>query len=96
MGAIAAACADKVVVTSDNPRTESPDAIIDDILASGISPTIVNRDRAAAIAEAIALAASQDTIVIAGKGHENYQIVGTTKIYFSDQEEARKGLAARI
>jgi UDP-N-acetylmuramoyl-L-alanyl-D-glutamate--2,6-diaminopimelate ligase len=95
MGRIAATCADKVVVTSDNPRTEDPQAILDDILASGITPAVVDVDRASAISQAIATAAPHDTIVIAGKGHENYQIVGTTKIHFSDQEEASKGLAAR-
>jgi len=95
MGRIAAACADKVVVTSDNPRTEDPQTILNDILASGITPEVVDVDRASAISRAITTAAPHDTIVIAGKGHENYQILGTTKIHFSDQEEALRGLAAR-
>ncbi|MEY4669289.1 MAG: UDP-N-acetylmuramoyl-L-alanyl-D-glutamate--2,6-diaminopimelate ligase [Pseudomonadota bacterium] len=95
MGRIAALCADTVVVTSDNPRTEDPRAIIEDILASGIAPAVVTVDRASAISEAIMRAAPDDTIVIAGKGHENYQILGTTKVHFSDQEEALKALSSR-
>jgi UDP-N-acetylmuramyl-tripeptide synthetase len=95
MGRIAAACADKVVVTSDNPRTEDPQAVLDDILSSGISPIFADVDRAAAIARAIATAAPQDTIVIAGKGHENYQVLGTRTVYFSDQEEALQALKSR-
>ena len=96
MGRIAAACADKVVVTSDNPRTEDPQGILDDILASGIAPAVVDVDRASAISRAITTAAPHDTIVIAGKGHENYQILGATKIHFSDQEEALRALSARV
>ena len=95
MGRIAAACADRVVVTSDNPRTEDPQAIIDDILTSEISPALVDVDRGAAIARVVSEARDDDTIVIAGKGHENYQILGTTRIHFSDQDEARKALAGR-
>jgi UDP-N-acetylmuramoyl-L-alanyl-D-glutamate--2,6-diaminopimelate ligase len=95
MGRIAAAASDRVVVTSDNPRTEDPQAIIDDILASGISPSFVIPDRAGAILHAITEAAPNDTVVIAGKGHENYQIVGTTKVHFSDQEEAVRALHRR-
>jgi UDP-N-acetylmuramoyl-L-alanyl-D-glutamate--2,6-diaminopimelate ligase len=95
MGMIAAAHSDRVVVTSDNPRTEDPRAIIDDILTSGITPFYVEPDRAAAIRYAILEAASNDTVVIAGKGHENYQILGTTKVHFSDQEESLRALALR-
>jgi UDP-N-acetylmuramoyl-L-alanyl-D-glutamate--2,6-diaminopimelate ligase len=95
MAKIAAACADKVVVTSDNPRTEDPQAIINDILESGITPAIVDIDRGSAIERVAHEAAPDDTIVIAGKGHENYQILGTSRIHFSDQEEARKALTAR-
>jgi UDP-N-acetylmuramoyl-L-alanyl-D-glutamate--2,6-diaminopimelate ligase len=96
MGRVAANFADKVVVTSDNPRTEDPQAILKDILACGITPAMVNVDRAFAIGEAIAEAGNDDTVVIAGKGHENYQIIGNTKIPFSDQEEARRALSLRI
>jgi len=95
MGRVAALCADKVVVTSDNPRTEDPQAILDDILTSGISAAMVTVDRASSIAQAIAEARNDDTVVIAGKGHESYQIIGTRKRYFSDQEEARRALDLR-
>ena len=95
MATIAADHADHVVVTSDNPRTEDPDAIINDILACSITPTIVERDREKAILQAIESADEKDTVVIAGKGHEDYQIIGATKIYFSDQEVAQRGLARR-
>lgn len=91
MGGIAARLADLTVVTSDNPRTENPQAILDGIVA-GIS----DRDRARVIAdrrEAIALglkaAQAGDCVLIAGKGHEDYQILGTTKHPFSDQGEVR-------
>jgi UDP-N-acetylmuramoyl-L-alanyl-D-glutamate--2,6-diaminopimelate ligase len=95
MARIAAACADKVVVTSDNPRTEDAQTIINDILGSGINPAIVDIDRGSAIARVVREASPDDTIVIAGKGHENYQILGTTRIHFSDQEEACKALTGR-
>jgi UDP-N-acetylmuramoyl-L-alanyl-D-glutamate--2,6-diaminopimelate ligase len=95
MGRVAATFADRVVVTSDNPRNEDPQAILDDILTSGITPAMVQVDRASSIAQAIAEARNDDTVVIAGKGHENYQIIGTTKIHFSDQEEAKRALALR-
>ena len=98
MGAIAARLADRVVVTSDNPRTEDPQQILNDVVA-GIPPTatvLVNPDRASAIAEAIAEASPDDLVLIAGKGHEDYQIIGTTKIHFDDREEAEKALRARL
>ncbi len=97
MGAIAARLADRVVVTSDNPRTEDPQRILDDILA-GIpagTPLQVESDRASAIAAAIAEADINDLVLIAGKGHEDYQILGTTKIHFDDREEASRALQAR-
>ena len=97
MGAIAARLADRVVVTSDNPRTEDPQRILDDIL-TGIpagTPLQVESDRASAIAAAIAEADINDLVLIAGKGHEDYQILGTTKIHFDDREEASRALQAR-
>jgi UDP-N-acetylmuramoyl-L-alanyl-D-glutamate--2,6-diaminopimelate ligase len=97
MGEIAARLADRVVVTSDNPRTEDPQRILDDVLA-GIpesSSPVVEVDRAKAIAEAIASATADDLVLIAGKGHEDYQILGTTKIHFDDREEAEKALRLR-
>lgn len=103
MGAIAAAGADLAVVTSDNPRSEDPGAIIAEILA-GLAPAAQARgrrwiqepDRRAAIARALAAAAPGDVVVIAGKGHEDYQIIGQERRRFSDAEEvarAWRGLA---
>ncbi len=88
MGEIARRVADEVVVTSDNPRTEAPEKILEDILASGVKARIVDVDRRAAIGETIRQASLEDTIVIAGKGHEDYQIIGREKLPFSDQEVA--------
>ncbi|MGB5134401.1 MAG: UDP-N-acetylmuramoyl-L-alanyl-D-glutamate--2,6-diaminopimelate ligase, partial [Prochlorococcaceae cyanobacterium] len=97
MGAIAARLADRVVVTSDNPRTENPQRILDDVLAGIPDGTVlqVDVDRAAAIASAIASAGADDLVLIAGKGHEDYQILGTTKVHFDDREEAEKALRLR-
>jgi UDP-N-acetylmuramoyl-L-alanyl-D-glutamate--2,6-diaminopimelate ligase len=97
MGGIAARLSDQAIVTSDNPRTENPDQILKDVIA-GISSdvaAIVNVDRASAIANAIANANPGDGILIAGKGHEDYQIIGTEKIHFDDREEARSALEKR-
>jgi UDP-N-acetylmuramoyl-L-alanyl-D-glutamate--2,6-diaminopimelate ligase len=98
MGKIAAELADRVVVTSDNPRTENPEQILADIMA-GISRqegVTVIADRATAIAEAIAMAQPGDGVLIAGKGHEDYQILGTEKIHFDDREQAREALTAKL
>jgi UDP-N-acetylmuramoyl-L-alanyl-D-glutamate--2,6-diaminopimelate ligase len=98
MGAIAARLADQVVVTSDNPRTEDPARILEDVVAgipAGVTP-VVEGDRAVAIARAIAAAGPEDLVLIAGKGHEDYQILGTTKIHFDDREEAAQALRARL
>jgi UDP-N-acetylmuramoyl-L-alanyl-D-glutamate--2,6-diaminopimelate ligase len=97
MGAIAARLADQVVVTSDNPRTEDPQQILDDVVAGIPAGTRVRveADRATAIASAVAQAATDDLVLIAGKGHEDYQILGTTKIHFDDREEAEKALRQR-
>jgi UDP-N-acetylmuramoyl-L-alanyl-D-glutamate--2,6-diaminopimelate ligase len=97
MGAIAARLADAVVVTSDNPRTEDPQRILDDVLAGIPAGTTleVQVDRASAIAAAIADAGADDLVLIAGKGHEDYQILGTTKVHFDDREEAEKALRRR-
>jgi UDP-N-acetylmuramoyl-L-alanyl-D-glutamate--2,6-diaminopimelate ligase len=98
MAAIAARLADRVVVTSDNPRTEDPQRILDDVVAGIPAGTdlTVEVDRAAAIAAAIAEAGPRDLLLIAGKGHEDYQILGTTKIHFDDREEAERALRARL
>lgn len=98
MGKIAAELADVAVVTSDNPRTEDPEKILQDVLA-GIPPTIqpmVICDRAIAIRTAILQAKPGDGVLLAGKGHEDYQILGTEKIHFDDREHAREAIQARI
>ncbi len=99
MGQLAAAGSDHFYATSDNPRTEEPATIIDHMVA-GIDPkqrsnVIVEVDRRRAIAHAIAHATTDDIILIAGKGHEEYQVVGSQKLPFSDAEESRKALLAR-
>jgi len=95
MGAIAARLADRVLLTSDNPRSEEPRAIIAQI-ESGISGAhAVEPDRARAIAQAIGEAAESDVILIAGKGHENYQEVDGKRTPFSDAAVARDALARR-
>ena len=98
MAAIAARLADRVVVTSDNPRTEDPQRILEDVVAGIPAGTelLVNGDRASAIAEAIAGAAPDDLVLIAGKGHEDYQILGTEKVHFDDREEAERALRQRL
>ncbi len=98
MAAISARLADRLVVTSDNPRTEDPQQILDDVVA-GVpegSDLLVNSDRAKAIATAVAEASINDLVLIAGKGHEDYQILGTEKIHFDDREEAEKALLMRV
>jgi UDP-N-acetylmuramoyl-L-alanyl-D-glutamate--2,6-diaminopimelate ligase len=108
MGRVAAEAADLVVVTSDNPRSEDPDAIVAEIVPgvqgaglSRLSPVaardgargfVVEPDRRAAIALAVAVAREGDAVLVAGKGHEDYQLVGAEKRYFSDREEARRAL----
>jgi UDP-N-acetylmuramyl-tripeptide synthetase len=96
MGAVAARLADRIVVTSDNPRGEPPEAIIQDILAGceGAAP-LVEVDRATAISLVIAEAAAGDTVLIAGKGHETYQEIAGTRIPFSDVQCANHYLAKR-
>ena len=99
MGAAAAEGGDVFWATSDNPRTEVPDAIVDDMLqgVEAANRAKVQRrvDRADAIAEAIAAAADDDLVLIAGKGHEDYQIVGTEKFHFDDREHAEQALGRR-
>ena len=116
MGEIAARLSDIAVLTSDNPRTENPAAIIDDVEAgvrqagiaklpasSALTDSIgtetrtgyyIEPDRRSAIRLALALASAGDTVLIAGKGHEDYQILGTTKIHFDDREVAREEVAS--
>ncbi len=96
MGAIAAELADVLVITDDNPRTEAPQAIAAGI-AAGIpagAPFRIELDRARAISEALADAGPSDVVLIAGKGHEDYQIYGHERRAFSDQRHAAAALAA--
>ncbi|HEU4613645.1 MAG TPA: UDP-N-acetylmuramoyl-L-alanyl-D-glutamate--2,6-diaminopimelate ligase, partial [Kofleriaceae bacterium] len=95
MGAAVAELADLAVVTSDNPRTEDPRGIIDQILPAVPKPFFVDVDRRTAIRAAIAEATPGDVVLIAGKGHEDYQILGTTKIHFDDREEAAAAAVER-
>jgi UDP-N-acetylmuramoyl-L-alanyl-D-glutamate--2,6-diaminopimelate ligase len=97
MGKIAAELADIAVVTSDNPRTENPERILEDILAGipdSVQPVVIG-DRATAIRTAILEAQPGDGVLLAGKGHEDYQILGTEKIHFDDREQAREALQLR-
>ena len=93
MGSVAEENSDAVIVTSDNPRTENPESIIRDIVAGLTKGNHeIIPDRAEAIARAIGMARDGDIVVIAGKGHENYQIIGTEKIHFDDKEVAARCL----
>jgi UDP-N-acetylmuramoyl-L-alanyl-D-glutamate--2,6-diaminopimelate ligase len=108
MGEAAARASDVVVLTSDNPRTEPPEQILADVEAgvrAGDLPRLaapsadargwlVEPDRRAAIALAIGAARPGDVVLVAGKGHEDYQIVGTEKRHFDDREEVRRALGA--
>jgi UDP-N-acetylmuramoyl-L-alanyl-D-glutamate--2,6-diaminopimelate ligase len=88
---------DITVATSDNPRTEDPQTILDEVL-TGIEPgreSVAIIDRGEAIAHAVQIANPGDVVVIAGKGHENYQIIGRTKYPMDDRDLARRGLEAR-
>jgi UDP-N-acetylmuramoyl-L-alanyl-D-glutamate--2,6-diaminopimelate ligase len=96
MGAIVSRLADRIVLTSDNPRSENPHAIIAAIRAGVAGPCEVEPDRALAIQRAISAASSADVVLIAGKGHEDYQEVGTQRLPFSDVDAARAALAIRV
>ncbi len=98
MAAIAEAFSDKIIVTQDNPRTENPDIIIQDIMQGFKTPKkiILEPNRKEAIALAINSTEAKDIVLVAGKGHEDYQIIGTEKFPFSDQLEAIEALNRRI
>jgi UDP-N-acetylmuramoyl-L-alanyl-D-glutamate--2,6-diaminopimelate ligase len=89
MGRIATTLSDVTIVTSDNPRGEDPKEIIDDIV-NGVEPgCIVHQevDRRTAIRKGLRIARRGDIVLIAGKGHEDYQVVGDTRTHFDDREE---------
>ena len=97
MGAVVARLSDYAVVTSDNPRTEDPLRIIEDILpgvqtAGAVEYTVIP-DRRQAIKQAIQLAKPGDMVMIAGKGHETYQLVGDQVLDFDDRQVARELLS---
>jgi UDP-N-acetylmuramoyl-L-alanyl-D-glutamate--2,6-diaminopimelate ligase len=90
MGEVATRLADRVVITSDNPRSENPRAIIDEILAGAHPKYAIEEDRATAILQAVSGAAPQDVVLLAGKGHETYQEIGGRRLPFDDAEVARE------
>jgi UDP-N-acetylmuramoyl-L-alanyl-D-glutamate--2,6-diaminopimelate ligase len=99
MGAAAAAIADEVVITSDNPRSEDPLAIID-ATVGGVPDdyrrhVVIEPDRRAAIAAALSRACAGDVVVIAGKGHETTQTIGTQVLPFDDRAVVRELLGER-
>jgi UDP-N-acetylmuramoyl-L-alanyl-D-glutamate--2,6-diaminopimelate ligase len=96
MGKIAARHSDHRVITNDNPRSEPPAQIIAGILEGMDGDSLVIEDRGAAIAHAIAAADTEDVILIAGKGHEDYQIIGEQRLPFSDYDVARASMQARL
>ena len=94
MGRLAAELADLPVVTSDNPRTEDPDQIIDDVeRGMGSGPRLRITDRRKAILAAIDEAAAGDTILLAGKGHETYQVIGSEKHPFDERTIVQGAIA---
>ena len=95
MGAIATASADRVIVTSDNPRSEDPAAIVAQVMVGAVSPAEAVVDRREAIRRAVAEAAPGDVVLIAGKGHETTQTIAGVAHPFSDIDEVRAALAAR-
>jgi UDP-N-acetylmuramoyl-L-alanyl-D-glutamate--2,6-diaminopimelate ligase len=102
MGRIAAACSDMVIVTSDNPRSEAPEQIIADIMAgvrevAGAEARVrVEPDRGRAIEAAIDAANSGDLVLVAGKGHETYQLFADRRIHFDDREQVRAAVRRRL
>ncbi|MDR2503653.1 MAG: UDP-N-acetylmuramoyl-L-alanyl-D-glutamate--2,6-diaminopimelate ligase [Deltaproteobacteria bacterium] len=97
MGRTVSGLSDVAVLTSDNPRLEDPQAIIQDVLPGmrGKAETHVQADRRAATVLALSLARSGDALLVAGKGHEDYMIIGADKIHYSDQETLRELLGTR-
>jgi UDP-N-acetylmuramoyl-L-alanyl-D-glutamate--2,6-diaminopimelate ligase len=92
MGEVVSSLADVAVVTSDNPRHEAPQDIIDEIVAGMVGDYQVEQDRAAAVTHAIRRAGAGDVVLLAGKGHETYQQIGDEKLPFSDIEAAERVL----
>jgi UDP-N-acetylmuramoyl-L-alanyl-D-glutamate--2,6-diaminopimelate ligase len=95
MGEIATRLADQSVITSDNPRSENPRSIIGEIAAGAHSTYRIEPDRAVAIHDAIQNAASEDIVLIAGKGHESYQEIAGERLPFSDVDVVRASTTHR-
>ena len=95
MGRVACELSDRVVVTSDNPRSESPAVILHDIESGCSGEYLLLEDRAQAIRHALDSSRPGDCVVIAGKGHEDYQLVEGQRLFFSDAEQARAALSGR-
>jgi UDP-N-acetylmuramoyl-L-alanyl-D-glutamate--2,6-diaminopimelate ligase len=102
MGRVATTLSDHVIITSDNPRSEAPRAIIDEIAAGAraVDPDAVRHtievDRATAIRHAVTMARTGDMVIIAGKGHETYQLIAGTRLDFDDRVHAREAIRARL
>ncbi len=98
MAAIAEQFADRVVVTNDNPRSEAPEQIINQIMLGFTQPSavMVEMDRAVAIEQALSQAGSNDVVLIAGKGHETVQVIGDEYIYLSDRDEVARYLSEAV
>ena len=92
MGEVATRLSNRVIITSDNPRSEDPRAIIEDIAAGAHPNYAIETDRLSAIFKALQSAAPDDVVLIAGKGHESYQELGTQRLPFDDVQVAREGL----
>jgi UDP-N-acetylmuramoyl-L-alanyl-D-glutamate--2,6-diaminopimelate ligase len=95
MGRMATELSDIVIVTTDNPRTEAPEDIIKDILIGTVgskAEVITITDRSEAIREALKIAKKGDTVLLAGKGHETYQVIGRERIHYDEREIVKKAL----
>jgi UDP-N-acetylmuramoyl-L-alanyl-D-glutamate--2,6-diaminopimelate ligase len=97
MAAIADELADKIIITADNPRSEDPLKIIEDIKPglNGSTERVVEPDRKLAIEKALSLCSAGDLLVVAGKGHEDYQILGSERTHFDDREIIKAWLEER-
>jgi UDP-N-acetylmuramoyl-L-alanyl-D-glutamate--2,6-diaminopimelate ligase len=95
MAAAATRASDITILTSDNPRTEDPEAILRDVAQGATGTYEVIVDRPAAVRRAIELAEPGDLVVLAGKGHENFQIIGSEKVPMDDRDLAREALRSR-
>ncbi|MDH5627357.1 MAG: UDP-N-acetylmuramoyl-L-alanyl-D-glutamate--2,6-diaminopimelate ligase, partial [Candidatus Krumholzibacteria bacterium] len=95
MGALAERFCDRIYLTTDNPRSERAETIVEDVLGGIENRTrvVVEPDRARAIAAALAASGPDDVVALLGKGHEEYQIIGTKKIPYSERAEAEEALA---